>query len=237
MSLLELDRVTKSGREDGGRERVVLREVSMDLEAGELAVVWGQRRSGRTTLLRVAAGIASADGGVVRFEGRDLASDGDELLGGGIGYCQRTFRSAARQTVLEQVTRGLLARRVSHRAARAKAHAALARTGVEHCARMRPVQLDSAETIRVALARTLALEPRLVVIDEPVKGVELLARDAILQLLSSIARDGVALLASTGEAPALTVAHRAFTLGDGELHGAAPAQLAEVLPLRRRAAG
>ena len=76
MSLLELERVAKRYR-DGQLERVVLREVSLDLDGGELAVVWGLRRSGRSTLLRVAAGIEAPDEGVVRFDGRDLAVHGE----------------------------------------------------------------------------------------------------------------------------------------------------------------
>jgi len=68
MSLLALEGVGKRYR-DGARERIALREVSLALEAGELAAVWGLRRSGRSTLLRVAAGIEQPDEGVVRFDG------------------------------------------------------------------------------------------------------------------------------------------------------------------------
>ena len=91
MSLLALEGVGKrySGAAGG---RAVLCDVSLELDVGELAVVWGLKGSGRSTLLRVAAGIETPDSGAVRFEGRDLADDGDDLLGGGIGYPERTFR-------------------------------------------------------------------------------------------------------------------------------------------------
>ena len=80
MSLLELQRVAKRYR-DGQLERVVLREVSLRIDDGELAIVWGLRGCGRSTLLRVAAGIEAPDAGAVSFDGHDLAGDGDDVLG------------------------------------------------------------------------------------------------------------------------------------------------------------
>jgi ABC-type lipoprotein export system ATPase subunit len=232
MSLLTLEGVSKRYR-DGPRERVVLSDVSLRLDAGELAAVWGLRRSGRSTLLRIAAGIEAPDTGVVRFLGCDLAERGHEMLGGGIGYCQQTFRGGEARSALEQVTLALLARGVMPAQARSRAAAALERAGAASCAELAPAELDGAEAVRVALARTLALQPRLVVVDEPVKGVDLLARDEILALLRSIADDGVAVLASTGDSAGLSGADRALALGEGELHESPARELAPVLPLRR----
>jgi ABC-type cobalamin/Fe3+-siderophores transport system ATPase subunit len=231
MSLLELEGVGKRYR-DGSRERLVLQDASLELQPGELAVVWGQRRSGRSTLLRIAAGIEAPDSGVVRFEGRDLAEHGEEILGGGIGFCQRTFRSAEGQAVLDQVMVGLLARGVTTSRARAHAHAALERTGAAHCHGLALGELDSAEAMRVALARALAPQPRLMVVDEPTKGVDLLERDGILLLLRSLANDGIAVLASAGESTGLSGADRALALSDGELRGTPSPDLAPVVPLR-----
>ena len=231
MSLLELERVHKRHEGDAGT-RTVLREVSLRVDAGELLVVWGLRRSGRSTLLRVAAGIEPPDAGTVRFDGHDLASRGERLLGEGIGYCQRTLRFADGHTGLDHAMVGLLSRWVPPAKARLRAFEALERTGVAHCARMTRRELSSAEAVRVGLARTLALKPRLIVIDEPVKGIELSERDPILGLLRSLADEGATVLASTGESTGLSQADQGLVLGDGELRGAAPTELAEVLPLR-----
>lgn len=234
MSLLALKGVTKRYG-DGPREHVVLREVSLELEAGELAVVWGLRRSGRSTLLRVACGIELPDGGAVYFDGLDLAGSGERVLGGGIGYCQKTFRSNEGQNVLDEAMVSLLARGVRPAAARTRARAALERTGAEHCFDLRLRELDRAETIRVALARTLALRPRVLAIDEPVNGVELMERDSILSLLRSLADDGMAVLATTGESTGLSSADRALSLGEGELRSGPVPHLAPVVALRRAA--
>jgi putative ABC transport system ATP-binding protein len=235
MTLLEFDHVSKSYGAPG-HEQCVLREVSMELEAGELASVWGLRRSGRSTLLRIAAGIEPPDVGAVRFEGRPLDRDGESILGGGIGYCQRSMQFTDGESALDHAMVGLLARWVSPPRARARAMSALERVGAAQCAPLRQRELSAAETVKIALARTLALEPRLIVIDEPVKGVELIDRDEILLLLRTLANEGIAVLASTGESTGLSEADRAFALGGGELRGTPPAESAPVLELRRHAA-
>lgn len=232
MSLLELEHVSKCyGR---ASERAALRDVSLEMEAGEMVVVWGLRRSGRSTLLRIAAGIEMPDAGVVRFEGRDLRARNGERLGDGIGYCRRTFVSSEGQLVLDHLIIGLLARGLPLAQAAERARAALERAEIRSCATLRPAQLNSVEAVRAAIARALTFAPKLLLIDEPTIGVDLLERDGILTLLHSLAQEGIAILASTGESPGLAGA-RALTLSEGELHGRPPHELATVVPLRRSA--
>ncbi len=232
MTLLELDRVSKSYNRRG-RERVALHEVSLKLDAGELVSIWGMRRSGRSTLLRVAAGVEPPDVGIVRFDGSDLARRGEDPLGRGVGYCRRTFRPAEGQLILDQMMSGLLACGNASASARSLGRGALERAGVQQCAGLRPSELDSGEAARVAIARVLAFRPRLLVIDEPTKGVDLLDRDNILLLLRSLADDGIAVLASAVDATCLSGADRALSLGEGELRGSQEPELAPVVPLRR----
>lgn len=234
MSLLELDGVTKRYR-SGDLDRVVLRDVSLILHPGELTVVFGLRGSGRSTLLRIAAGIEPPDSGVVRFDGRDLAADAEEVLGEGIGFCQRSPFSHGSRSALELVIVALLARGVPGARARLTASRALERAGVAHASATSVASLDTDETMRVAIARVLALEPRVVVIDDPIQGVDLLQRDSLLALLRSLANEGVAVLASSGESTALSGADQTLSLSDGELRGPPPSELAPVLPLRRAA--
>ena len=92
VTILELEHVGKRYRHGS---RVALEDVSLVIEVGEMVVVWGERRSGRSTLLRVAAGIEPADTGVVRLEERELAAGGGGMLRGGVGYCRKTFRVSA----------------------------------------------------------------------------------------------------------------------------------------------
>ena len=82
---------------------------------------------------------------------------------------------------------------------------------------MKVAELGGGEALRVAIARTLALEPKLIVIDEPAATVEIAERDEVLGLLRTLAGDGLAVLASTGEAEQLAGADVALTLSDGQL--------------------
>jgi energy-coupling factor transporter ATP-binding protein EcfA2 len=245
VSLLELEHVGRRHRHPplrgapkghaAGRahERTILRDVTLELDGGELVAIWGLRRCGRSTLLRIAAGIEPADSGQVRFGGHELSGAGSLALGGGIGYCARASLDAP--SVLDELLLGQLARGVRRPLARARAYTSLARVGVADCAGRALHELDGAEELRVALARSLALEPSLLVIDDPVRGVDLLQRDSILALLRSLADEGIAVLVSTDEATALAGADRAMSLSDGVLRGASAPELAQVLPLRHRA--
>jgi ABC-type multidrug transport system ATPase subunit len=232
MTLLELERVSKSFNR-GGHERVALRDVSLKLDAGELVAVRGLRRSGRSTLLRVAAGVEMPDSGVVRLDGRDLA-DGGGTLDPGIGFCRTSFHPTEGRLVIDQVMAGLLARGVPRTLARSQARAALRRTGAEESAARTPSDLNRGEAIRVAIARVLARRPRLLVIDEPTKGVDLLDRDPILLLLRSLADDGLAVFASAVDATCLSGADRALALGEGDLRGSVAPELAAVSDLSQR---
>jgi ABC-type multidrug transport system ATPase subunit len=234
MSLLSIAHVTK--RDGRGRiERLVLRDLSLEVEAGELVAVWGLRRSGRTTLIRVAAGLERPDEGTVLFAGKDLARHRDKLLGSEIGCAQLHLSPEEGESVLDHVGNGLLAGKSSRTVAGRRAREALADVDAGECAECSPRELDAGETVRVALARALIGDPRLLVIDEPTNGVDLMDRDPILRLLRGIANRGVAVLMTTGDGAALAGVDRTFTLDHGKLSGVAEQPLASVSPLRPRA--
>jgi putative ABC transport system ATP-binding protein len=229
MMLLELEHVCKSYSRGS---RVALHDVSLMID-------WGERRSGRSTLLRIAAGIEAADTGVVRFTGRNLAERGGGMLGDGISYCRTAFRSSAGHNIFDQLVAGQFGRGISRPRTRSRAWEALGRVAAERCATQRPEELNGEETIRVAIARALTSEPQLLVIDEPTIGVDHLARDGILDLLRLIADEGVAILTSTGDGTGLLGADRVLSLSKGKLRGETIPELAPVSDIshRRKAAG
>jgi ABC-type sugar transport system ATPase subunit len=228
MILLELDRVA-SCRGSG----VALENVSLTIDSGEMVVVWGERRSGRSTLLRIAAGIDPPDDGTVRFQGRDLADWGSEVLGDEIGYCRRGFRPERGLTVLDQLISSQFARKVPQATALTRACGALERVGAAWCSQLPVRDLKTEEIVVVAIARALTAEPRLLIVDEPTIGVDPLKRDDILKLLRSLADDGVAILASAGEGTAMLGADRVLSLGKGTLRGELRPDLAPVTELER----
>jgi ABC-type multidrug transport system ATPase subunit len=234
MTLLCLERVCRR-HHDGGSERLVLNDVSMSLDAGELLAIWGMRRSGRSTLLRVAAGIEPADAGVVRFAGRELRGRKGRALGDGIGYCHGQLRDREAHNVLEELMLGARVRGVAYSDAKTRARAALERVGARECAGRGLHTLDGGEAVRVSLARALVLQPALLVIDEPVTGVDLLERDDVLSLLRSLADEGIAVLMSVGESTEFADADRALKIDGRGLTGSVDPELASVHHLRREA--
>ncbi len=228
MSLLSIEHVSLLDRECGGRP--LLDDVCLDVDAGELVAIWGKRRSGRSSLLRIACGLVAPDGGAVRFEGRQLR--GPRAIGDGIAYCAGGLHVGEVWPVQRELVEVQLARGVPRRHARRRAHDALERAGASDLAERLLRSLRGAEQMRVMLALALTSTPRLLLVDDIVAGVELVQRRAILALLRSLADDGLAVLSSTDETPALAGADRALTLSEGRLHGRLAPELAEVVPLR-----
>jgi ABC-type multidrug transport system ATPase subunit len=218
MALLELAGVGKRyGR--GQLERVALRGVCFELGAGELLAIWGRRNSGRSTLLRIAAGLEPPDQGAVLLNEDDLYARGGEELREQIRYCRKTYRPSEGQLVIDRLITTQLTRGIPLTSARIRAHEALERSGASHCATLKPSELDITETVLAGIARALVHRPKLLVIDEPTLGVDLFERDRILSLLRSLADEGISVLMSVGETACLAGAHRALSLAGGELHG------------------
>jgi ABC-type multidrug transport system ATPase subunit len=232
MPLLELAGVGKRyGR--GQLERVALRGVCFELGAGELLAIWGRRNSGRSTLLRIAAGLEPPDQGAVLLNEDDLYARGGEELREQIRYCRKTYRPSEGQLVIDRLITTQLTRGIPLTSARIRAHEALERSGASHCATLKPSELDITETVLAGIARALVHRPKLLVIDEPTLGVDLFERDRILSLLRSLADEGISVLMSVGETACLAGAHRALSLAGGELHGELqPPELAPVVQLR-----
>lgn len=227
MTLLALERVCKR-HEDGRSQHVVLDDVSMSMQAGELVALWGMRRSGRSTLLRIAAGIEPPQTGVVRFAGQDLHARGGEALGHGIGYCRRSLPPGAGRSVLDKLMVGPRIRGVVRSEAKTRVRAALERVGADACAGYSYGELDGAEAVRVSIARALVLDPSLLVIDDPVTGVDLLEHDDILALLRSLADDGIAILMSVGDSTEFSGADRKLSIRGGRLGGSVDPELPSV---------
>lgn len=235
MTLLELDHVSKRYSR-GSLETIALCDVSLELHPREVVAVWGLRGSGRSTLLRIAAAIEPPDTGAVRFEGRELAVR-NGAIPRGIAFCQPSFRGIEGEAVLEELVGAQLALGVRPAGARERAWEALERVGARRCEGRRPYELDSDEAVRVSIARALLQEPSLVIIDEPTARVDLRKRDGILELLRTLAREGITVLMSVDKSTGLLGADRALSLSHGQLHGHLSPEVADVVPLPLRRSG
>jgi ABC-type lipoprotein export system ATPase subunit len=220
MTLLSLDGVTKRYAR-GYRELKALDDVALDVERGDFVAIWGGSRSGKSTLLRVAAGIEAPDAGAVEFDGHDLARLSRRararLLLTEIGCVWQTGRITRGLSVLDHVALPRFKER-SHGQARTEAHAMLERVGVPQASHARWHELSDGERTRVALAHALIRQPRLLLADEPTANLNMIEREQILSVLRSVAEDAaVAIVMTAPDAPNLLQSHRLMALDGGRL--------------------
>jgi putative ABC transport system ATP-binding protein len=220
MTLLALDGVTKRYAR-GYREIEALAGVELELEAGDFVAIWGASRSGKTTLLRVAAGIEPPDGGRVSFDGRDLTRlsrrERAKLLLTDVGCVWQASHITRGLSVLDHVALPRFKER-SHAQARREAHEMLERVGTPQAATARWHELTDGERTRVALAHALIRRPRLLLADEPTANLNMIEREQVLGVLRSVADEaGVAIVMTAPDAPNLLQSHRLMSLDGGRL--------------------
>jgi lipoprotein-releasing system ATP-binding protein len=226
---------------DGGRELLVLDRVSLDVDAGVSVGVYGARRTGKSTLLRLAAGIVLPDSGTIRFDGRDIAQmaggERGRLLRGEMAYmCAADWRANPGETVVDHVATSLGSEGLTMREARRRAMRVLDRVEIGAAGAHEPTNaLSAAESVRVMLARALARDPRLLVLDEPALFPSLSERDSFYAMLRSAARErNMALLAASEEMAALQGFKVLVSIADGELVSTEAQGTVVALPGRRR---
>lgn len=220
MSLLSLAGVAKRYAR-GVRTLVALDDIWLDVEPGDFVAVWGGSRSGKTTLLRVAAGIEAPDAGTVTYAGADLATLSRRrrarLLLDEIGCVWQTGRITRGLSVLDHVALPLMRTR-SHTQARREAHALLERVGAQPCANARWHELTDGDRTRVALAHALIRRPQLLLADEPTANLNMIEREQVLALLRSVAEEArVAVVMTAPDAPNLLQSHRIMGIDEGRL--------------------
>ncbi|BCJ61853.1 ABC transporter ATP-binding protein/permease [Micromonospora endophytica] len=180
---------------DGGRQREVLRDVSLAVPAGQCLAVVGRSGSGKTTLARCIAGLHPARTGDVTLGGHHLATDLDRRQRHELGAIQYVFQDARASfnpylPVLDQTAgpaRQL--RNATPEQARRTALRLLERVGLaEHAVIQRPDRLSGGELHRAAFARALAGEPRVLICDETTAGLDSVTQHGILTLLDELRR-------------------------------------------------
>lgn len=223
MSLFSFEHVTK-GYTDGHRERAVLKDISFEIDAGDFIGVWGKRRSGKSTLLRIAAGVESPDSGRIFFDGHDLTVlSGDkraELLRmGGIGFVTSDWRPIVSQEAIEYVALPLLADKLNLRHARRIARDRLEQMGVLNCAHVLTERLSIGEAMRVGFAHALTRQPRLLLVDEPAALPVPSERQELYSMLRSLGKSReLAVVVASEDLGAVAYSRRTMTIGSGALY-------------------
>jgi molybdopterin-binding protein len=191
-------------------------EVALSAEAGDVVAVIGPNGAGKTSLVRALAGLVPVRGRAL-LDGTDLLTvPAQDRRVGMVFQDQKLFPHLSARA---NVAFGPRARGVSRRDAEATATRWLERLGIGELADRKPRQLSGGQAQRVAIARALATEPRLLLLDEPMAGLDVSVATALrLELARHLADyDGVTLLITHDAIDALTLASRVLVIDDGRV--------------------
>lgn len=235
--LLRFQEVSKA-YPDGRRRIEVLERVSFEIHPGEHVGVLGARRTGKSTLLRLAAGIDAPDAGRIEFGGCDMASMSavgrERLLRDRIGLlASDDWHPARGERVVDLVALPLLSDGATMHEARRRARQTLVRAGASDCADELAASLAVGERMRVMLARALVRQPRLLLVDEPAVVPSPREREALYELLRDGARRHRAALVIASEDTAVGRGTDVLmSIGDGDVVrvGGEPANVVRLTP-------
>jgi putative ABC transport system ATP-binding protein len=202
-------------------------DVSLSIAAGDFVALEGPSGSGKTTLLQLLGALDRPSNGHVLFEGSDLASLGDhdlaELRLRAFGFVFQQFNLIPTLTALENVEAGLAPMKVDDAELRKRSLDLLAEVGLAHRADHLPTQLSGGEQQRVAVARALVKEPRVIIADEPTGNLDSASGAEVVDLLAGLAAQrGTTVVVATHNAGLAARAPRRLTMRDGRLAGSPP---------------
>ncbi|HEV3061772.1 MAG TPA: ABC transporter ATP-binding protein [Vicinamibacterales bacterium] len=223
--MIHLRHVTKTYDTPAGPFQA-LREVDLDIAAGELVAITGKSGSGKSTLLNLIGGIDRPTAGDVTVAGEALNRSSERVLarwrGATVGVVFQFFQLLPTLTVAENVMLPMdfLGARPA-KARRRHALDLLARVGLADQADKLPSTLSGGQQQRVAIARALANGPPIVTADEPTGNLDSETAGAVLELFRALAADGTTVVMATHERDIARLAARTFALDDGRIAGGA----------------
>src|SRR5437588_1789283 len=180
----------------------VLRSINLEVAAGEVVVVLGPSGSGKSTLCRTINRLEPVDAGTIEVDGQPLPAEGRALarLRADVGMVFQSFNLFAHKTIVDNVMLApLKVRRVSSADARKTAVELLERVGISDQADKYPAQLSGGQQQRAAIARALAMRPKVMLFDEPTSALDPEMVQEVLDVMTSLAKEGMTMLVITHE--------------------------------------
>ncbi|MGI8336606.1 amino acid ABC transporter ATP-binding protein [Actinomadura scrupuli] len=199
----------------------VLKDIDLTLHEGEVVVVIGPSGGGKSTLCRTINRLETIDDGTITLDGVPLPSEGAALarLRADVGMVFQSFNLFAHKTILQNVTLGpTKVRGVSRVEAEREAMILLERVGIADQARKYPAQLSGGQQQRAAIARALAMKPKVMLFDEATSALDPEMVNEVLDVMTGLARDGMTMIVVTHEMGfARSAAQRVVFMADGQI--------------------
>jgi len=207
----------------------VLKDSILKVDRGQVIVVLEPSGSGKSTLCRAIDGLEPIDSGTIAIDGEVLPQEGKKLaqLRSDVGMVFQSFNLFAHKTILDNVTLApMKVRKKSKTEARETAMTLLERVGIANQADKYPAQLSGGQQQRVAIARSLAMNPKVMLFDEPTSALDPEMISEVLNVMTTLAKDGMTMIVVTHEMGfARGAANRVVFMADGVIvESAAPTE-------------
>jgi glutamate transport system ATP-binding protein len=203
-----------------------LKDVDLTVAGGEVVVVVGPSGSGKSTLIRTINRLETIDSGRITVDGRPLPEEGRELarLRADVGMVFQSFNLFAHRSVIDNVTLGpIKVRGVPKDRAREEGMALLARVGIADKADDHPAELSGGQQQRAAIARALAMKPKLMLFDEPTSALDPEMIKEVLDVMLALAEAGTTMVVVSHEMGfARSAARRVVFMDEGRIVEVAP---------------
>ncbi|PRZ35237.1 amino acid ABC transporter ATP-binding protein (PAAT family) [Antricoccus suffuscus] len=204
----------------------VLKDVNLDVNRGEVVVVLGPSGSGKSTLCRCINRLETIGEGEIVIDGKILPEEGKELaaLRAEVGMVFQSFNLFAHKSILDNVTLGpIKVKKMSKKDAEEEGMKLLDRVGIGNQASKMPAQLSGGQQQRVAIARSLAMHPKVMLFDEPTSALDPEMVQEVLDVIVQLAKEGMTMVVVTHEMGfAHKAADRVIFMADGQIVEQAP---------------
>jgi glutamate transport system ATP-binding protein len=206
-----------------------LKDINLEVDAGQVVVVLGPSGSGKSTLCRTINRLEPIDNGTIEVDGKSLPAEGKALaaLRADVGMVFQSFNLFAHKSILDNVTLApLKVRKVNKAEAQKRGLELLERVGIANQRDKYPAQLSGGQQQRAAIARALAMKPKVMLFDEPTSALDPEMVQEVLDVMTTLAREGMTMLVVTHEMGfARRAANRVIFMDAGEVvEDAAPDQ-------------
>ncbi len=199
----------------------VLRNVSLEINSGDFAVILGPSGSGKSTLLNLVSCLDIPTQGKILFEGKNISSFSEDALaeirGKKIGFVFQRFNLLPHLTALENVVLPTIFQGVDENVAVESAKLILKDLGLESRITHRPPELSGGESQRVAIARALINNPEIIVADEPTGNIDSKTGEKIMTILEELNKKGRTIIMVTHDNELIKHGNRIIRIKDGEV--------------------